>query len=47
MFKHIFCQSIYQLAIMVIVVFFGHLFLPEEFDRDGHAAYSYRGNVEG
>ena len=32
MFKHIFGQAIYQLIIMMIVVFNGESFLPEEED---------------
>lgn len=36
MAKHILAQAIFQLIVMNILVFAGHLFLPEEIDVDQH-----------
>ena len=47
MAKHIIVQSIYQLTIMIVAIFLGHYFLPEEFDRDTHGAYAEKVVVAG
>ena len=40
MFKHIIIQAIYQIFVMVMVIFLGHKILPEEWDKEGHGAYA-------
>jgi len=36
--KHVLVQAIYQLIVMIVVIFWGHLFLPEEFDTAAHGS---------
>ena len=47
MLKHIIIQAVYQIFVMVIIIFLGHKFLPEEWDKEGHGAYSSMNPVTG
>ena len=53
MFKHIIGQSIFQIIVMMVLVFLGDRFIPEypgKFDGtvfEGHPEYKYSNNGEG